>query len=81
MIFFNPAAERLFKMQGKNAMGHAFSPQDVEKEGWQILTQVIFPSLAPRVISRSEEKVFRRSSIFVHRAAAGVSRDDGSRHR
>ncbi len=54
-IFFNPAAERLFKIQAKDAMGHIFSPQDVEREGWKILTQVIFPSLAPRVIMRSGE--------------------------
>jgi len=54
-IFFNPAAERLFKIQAKDAMGHVFSPQDVEKEGWKILTQVVFPSLAPRVLMRSGE--------------------------
>jgi two-component system sensor histidine kinase VicK len=54
-IFFNPAAERLFKIQASDAMGHVFSPQDVEKEGWKVLTQVIFPSLAPRVIMRTSE--------------------------
>lgn len=54
-IFFNPAAERIFKLQEKQVLGHIFSPQDVEKDGWRVLTQVIFPSLAPRVISRSKE--------------------------
>jgi two-component system, OmpR family, sensor histidine kinase VicK len=54
-IFFNPAAERLFKLQTKDVMNHVFSPQDVEKEGWKVLTQVIFPSLAPRVIPRTTE--------------------------
>lgn len=55
VIFFNPAAERIFKLQSKSVMGHVFSPQDVEKDGWRVLTQVIFPSLAPRVITRSKE--------------------------
>lgn len=53
--FFNPAAERLFKINAKEVMGHTFTPQDVERAGWTTLTQVIFPSLAPRVVSRSKE--------------------------
>ena len=32
ITFFNPAAERLFKIQAKDAMGHIFSPQDVEEK-------------------------------------------------
>lgn len=55
VIFFNPAAERLFKIQAKDAMGHIFSPQDVEKDGWKVVAQVMFPSLAPRVLMRSSE--------------------------
>ena len=55
VIFFNPAAERLFKIRAHDAMGHVLSPQDVEKDGWKTLTQVVFPSLAPRVLVRSEE--------------------------
>jgi signal transduction histidine kinase len=55
VIFFNPAAERMFKLQSKNILGHIFSPRDIETEGWRILTQVMFPSLAPRVVSRSKE--------------------------
>lgn len=54
-IFFNPAAERLFKMTTKSVLGHKFAPQDVERTGWRTLIQVIFPSLAPRVIMRSRE--------------------------
>lgn len=55
VIFFNPAAERMFKLQAKNVLGHALSPRDIETDGWRILTQVMFPSLAPRVVSRSKE--------------------------
>ncbi|MDO8536661.1 MAG: ATP-binding protein, partial [bacterium] len=35
-------------------VGHQFQPQDVEKRAWKLLAQVIFPSLAPVVINRSE---------------------------
>jgi signal transduction histidine kinase len=55
VIFFNPAAERIFKLDAKSVMGHVFSPRDVEREGWRTLIQVIFPSLAPRVIARTKE--------------------------
>lgn len=54
-IFFNPAAERIFKIPAKKVLDHKFVPQDVERQGWRTLIQVIFPSLAPRVISRSKE--------------------------
>jgi signal transduction histidine kinase len=54
-IFFNPAAERLFKLDAKSVLGHVFSPRDVEKEGWKTLIQVLFPSLAPRVVARTKE--------------------------
>jgi two-component system, OmpR family, sensor histidine kinase VicK len=54
-VFFNPAAERIFKMPGKNVIGHKFAPQDVERAGWKTLIQVIFPALAPRVVTRTKE--------------------------
>jgi signal transduction histidine kinase len=55
VIFFNPAAERIFKLDAKAMLGHIFSPRDVEREGWRTLIQLIFPSLAPRVIPRTKE--------------------------
>lgn len=54
-IFFNPAAERLFKIAKKDILNHKFTAQDVERPGWRPLIQIIFPSLAPRVIARSKE--------------------------
>lgn len=54
-IFFNQAAERLFRVKTQSVIGHVFSPRDVESDGWRTLVQVIFPSLAPRVITRSKE--------------------------
>ncbi len=55
VVFFNPAAERLFRMDAKSVLGHVLSPRDVEHDGWRTLTQVVFPSLAPRVVMRSKE--------------------------
>lgn len=54
VLLFNPAAEKLFMMDAKLVTGHQFQPQDVEKAAWRLLAQVMFPSLAPTVINRSE---------------------------
>lgn len=53
-LFFNPAAEGLFKLGADVVLDHEFKPQDVEKPAWRLLTQVIFPSLAPTIVSRSK---------------------------
>ncbi|HVO28376.1 MAG TPA: ATP-binding protein [Candidatus Paceibacterota bacterium] len=55
VIFFNPAAERLFHLRADDVVGHVLSPRDVEAAGWRTLVQVVFPSLAPRVVARSKE--------------------------
>lgn len=55
VIFFNPAAERIFKLNAAAVVGHVFSPRDIERDGWRTLIQIIFPSLAPRVIARTKE--------------------------
>jgi two-component system sensor histidine kinase VicK len=60
--FFNPAAEHLFKLSQKDVLGHVFSPRDVEHDGWRILAQIIFPSLAPRVISHTTEGEYPQTS-------------------
>jgi two-component system phosphate regulon sensor histidine kinase PhoR len=58
VIFFNPAAERMFKLDAKTVIGHIFSPRDVEREGWRMLIQIVFPSLAPRVVPRTKENEY-----------------------
>lgn len=55
VLFFNAAAERFFQLHAASIIGHVFKPQDIEQQGWRTLMQVIFPSLAPRVIARSKE--------------------------
>lgn len=54
---FNPAAEKIFNLKAENIIGQTVTPDSLKKEGWQVLTQVIFPSLAPRLnqISEAEE--------------------------
>jgi two-component system phosphate regulon sensor histidine kinase PhoR len=55
IIFFNAAAEKLFNLPAATALGHVLSARDVEKDGWRVLAQVVFTSLAPRVTIRSKE--------------------------
>jgi PAS domain S-box-containing protein len=55
IVFFNGAAEKLFGLSATAALGHVLSARDVEKDGWRILAQVVFPSLAPRVLIRTKE--------------------------
>lgn len=52
-VFFNPAAERLFRLDTNVVRDHQFQPQDAENPAWKLLTQIIFPSLAPSVVMRS----------------------------
>jgi two-component system phosphate regulon sensor histidine kinase PhoR len=51
--FFNPAAEKLFGIQARDALGHVLSPRDAENPQWRVLVQAVFPSLAPRVVVRT----------------------------
>ena len=53
MLFFNPSAEKLFGVEARAVVGHEIKPQDAEKPEWRLLTQVIFPSLAPAMAARS----------------------------
>jgi two-component system sensor histidine kinase VicK len=55
IVFFNSAAEKLFNLPASTALGHVLSARDVENAGWRILAQVVFPSLAPRVLIRTKE--------------------------
>ena len=55
VMFFNANAEALFNLPSKTVLGHVLSPRDVNTPEWKVLTQTIFPSLAPRVVARSKE--------------------------
>ena len=53
VLFFNPAAEKIFKLDAGEVVGHRFSPQDVSRPEWRLIAQIIYPSLAPTVVARS----------------------------
>lgn len=53
MLFFNPAAERFFKINSQEVVDREFSPRDAENGAFKLLAQIIFPSLAPSIVSRS----------------------------
>jgi two-component system sensor histidine kinase VicK len=55
VLSFNASAEKLFKIQAQDIVGHRITPRDIEREDWRILTQVVFPSLAPQVVAQSPE--------------------------
>lgn len=54
MLFFNAAAEKLFAMKSDDVLDKQITPGDAANPALKLLVQVIFPSLAPVVISRSE---------------------------
>ena len=58
ILIFNPAAEQIFNIRNKEVIGQDFSPARGQESRFKLLTQVIFPSLAPLVIRRSEAGVY-----------------------
>ena len=57
-LFANPAIEKILLINSELIAGHRFQPQDVDRPAWRLLAQVIFPSLAPVVVNRSESGVY-----------------------
>lgn len=53
VVYFNPAAERLFGIHASDIIGRVIQPKDAEDPSRRRLTQTIFPSLASLVIPRS----------------------------
>lgn len=53
VLFFNPAAEKLFGIQANELVGRQLTPQDAEKPRLRRFAQVVFSSLAPTMVSRS----------------------------
>ena len=53
LMFFNPAAERVFKISAAEFLGTRVEPKLAENPALRRFAQVIFPSLAPSMITRS----------------------------
>ncbi|MDO8515814.1 MAG: ATP-binding protein [bacterium] len=54
ILFFNPAAERLFGVGAGQVMSHPIEPKDANSPSTRRLVQVIFPSLAPSMALRTK---------------------------
>jgi two-component system sensor histidine kinase VicK len=54
ILIFNKAAGQIFNIPESQVIGQSFSPERGNESGFKLLVQVIFPSLAPVVIRRSE---------------------------
>ena len=51
IIFFNPAAEKLFRLSKEQVVGRTITPQEVGNEAMKLLVQVVF--LRPEPIRKS----------------------------
>jgi len=58
VMVFNRAAEEVFKIKAEEVLGKDFTPQRASDARFKLMAQVMFPSLAPVVITRSEAGVF-----------------------
>jgi len=58
ILLFNRAAEQIFNLTSEEVVGRTFSLESAKEEKFQLLTQIMFPSLAPTVVKRSEPGVY-----------------------
>ena len=54
ILLFNKAAESIFNLAAANVLGRRLSPEQIREPHFNLLIYVLFPSLAPVVIKRSE---------------------------
>ena len=54
ILIFNKAAEQIFNISAGDVIGQRFNPERSKEQKFRLLVQVIFPSLAPVVVRRSE---------------------------
>jgi len=54
ILIMNNAAEKLFNLKKEEVIGQCFGPERVREAKFKLLTQALFPSIAPLVIKRSE---------------------------
>ncbi len=58
ILIFNRAAEEIFNIPAQEIIGQYFSPERAREPRFKLISQAIFPSLAPVVIRRSEAGVY-----------------------
>ena len=54
VLVVNKAAQKLFNVKQEDVLGQLFGPERVRDSKFKIITQALFPSLAPLVVKRSE---------------------------
>ncbi len=60
ILIFNPAAENIFSLKAKEIIGTVFDPSKGQFWPTRLLTQVLFPSLAPQVVKRTLPEQYPR---------------------
>lgn len=58
ILVFNNSAEDMFHVKKEQVIGERFGPERAGDPKYRLLTQTIFPSLAPTVVRRSETGVY-----------------------
>ena len=58
LLLFNRAAERITGVPARDALGKKFSLNADYGERYRLLAHILFPSLAPRMVRRSEEGTY-----------------------
>jgi len=54
ILIFNQAAEQIFNLKRENVINVRFAPEQIKEQKFKLLSQILFPSLAPSIIKRSE---------------------------
>lgn len=58
ILLFNTAAEQIFDLKSSEVVGQVFTLERAREPKFQLLAQVLFPSLAPIVVRRSDPGVY-----------------------
>ncbi|PIR97973.1 MAG: hypothetical protein COT89_01845 [Candidatus Colwellbacteria bacterium CG10_big_fil_rev_8_21_14_0_10_42_22] len=58
ILLFNSSAERIFKLTKPQVVGQIIGPERASEPTLRLLTQTLFPSLAPAVVTQSEPDQF-----------------------
>ncbi|MCL5004547.1 MAG: ATP-binding protein [Patescibacteria group bacterium] len=58
ILIFNQAGEQIFNLKREEVVGAGFSPEKIKEPKFKLLSQVLFPSLAPSMTKRSEAGVY-----------------------
>lgn len=64
ILVFNRASERIFNIGADRVIGQYFSPDKAKDSALSLLGQVLYPSLAPLVIRRSESGIYPQIADF-----------------